>query len=422
VNENNHTADVIIIGGGVAGLSAAMQLALRRQKVIVLERQRLGCGSSGRAAGLLGQLRGTAEHTRMLADGLEIVKDLEQRAGVEIYVKTGSLRIAETPERAQEIKDLVAMGKSIGFNIDHISIAETARRLPYMKTDDLIEACYSPTDGHLQPAELVSAYHKAGKGLGVRYEINCPVEQVIIQGGQVKGVKTPRGEFHAPVVVNAAGPWSYLVANLAKETLPTAAIGHYYLTTRPDPNHPVDRLSPAVRNRHHRLYTRPESGGLIVGIYEAEPVEYDMEKLPKDFDMSAMKAARDNLNVALLIHLTQQRFPWINERTPMTISTGIMTFTPDGKGLCGPLPEVSGLFHCSCCSGHGIMQSPIVGKVMADLILDGKTKYDLAFMAADRFHDLPGYQERTDIKRKCYEMYASYYGQVEKPHVSATNP
>jgi sarcosine dehydrogenase len=410
------SADVIVIGGGVGGLSTAMQLAMRGQRVLVLERQRLGCGSSGRAAGLLGQLRGTAEHTRMLADGLEIVKELEQRAGVEIYVKTGSLRIAETPERAQEIKELVAMGKSIGFNIDHISIAETARRLPYMKTDDLIEACYSPTDGHLQPAELVSAYHKVGKGLGVRFEINCPVEQIIIRGGRVAGVQTSRGEFHAPVVVNAAGPWSYLVAGLAQETLPTAAIGHYYLTTRPDPDHPVDRLSPAVRNRHHRLYTRPESGGLIVGIYEAEPVEYDMENLPKDFDMSAMKAGRDSLNVALLIHLAQQRFPWINERTSMTVSTGIMTFTPDGKGLCGPLPEVRGFFHCSCCSGHGIMQSPIVGKVMADLILDGKTKYDLGFMASDRFHDLPGFQERADIKRKCYEMYASYYGQVEKPN------
>src|SRR6185369_17786178 len=175
------TADVIVIGGGVAGLSTAMQLGARGKKVIVLERQRLGCGSTGRAAGLLGQLRGTAEHTRMLMDGLAIVKDLERQAEMEIFVKTGSLRVGETPERAQEIKDLVAMGKSIGFNIDQISIAETARRLPYMKTDDLIEACYSPTDGHLQPAELASAYQKVGKSLGVHFEINCPVEQVTIQ-------------------------------------------------------------------------------------------------------------------------------------------------------------------------------------------------------------------------------------------------
>ena len=413
----NNIADVLVIGGGVAGLSTALQLATRGQQVIVLERQRLGCGSTSRAAGLLGQLRSSAEHTRMLADSIEIVKDLEKRAGVEIYVQTGSLRIAETAERAQEIKDLVAMGKSIGFNIEHISIEETARRLPYMKNDDLIDACYSPTDGHLQPAELAGAYHKIGRGLGVRYETNCPVEEVMIHGGEAKGVKTPRGEFHAPIIVNASGPWSYLVAELAEETLPTAAIGHYYLSTRADPDHPVARLSPAVRDRHHRIYSRPESGGLLVGMYEAEPVEYDMEKLPKDFDMSAMKVTRDSIHVACLIDLAQKRFPWINERTPMTVTTGIMTFTPDSKALCGQLPGVQGLYHCSCCSGHGIMQSPIIGKVMADLILDGKTKYDLDFIAADRFFDLPGYQERADIKRKCYDMYSSYYGKVERPEV-----
>lgn len=192
MDEAGLTTDVIVIGGGVADLSTAMPLAMRGQKVIVLERQRLGCGSGGRAAGLLGQLRGTAEHT-------------------------------------------------------------------------------------------------------------------------------------------------------------------------------------------------------------------------------GMKAGRDSMNVALLIHLAQQRFPWINEPTPMTISTGIMSCTPDGKGLCGPLPQAPGLFHCSCCSGHGIMQSPIVGKVAADLILDGKTKYNLDFMAADRFYDLPGYQTRADIKGPCDQIYASYDGQVEKP-------
>ena len=183
----------------------------------------------------------------------------------------------------------------------------------------------------------------------------------------------------------------------------------------------MDQFSPAVRSRHRGHYARPESSGPIVGIYATEPVEYDMEKLPKDFDMSAMKAGRDNLNVASLIHLTQQRFPWTNERDRMTISKGIMTFTPDGKGLGGPLPEVPGLFHCSCCSGHGITQSPNVGKVMADLILDGKTQYDLEFMAAARFQELPGFQKRADRKRRCHEMYASYYGQVEKLHAVVKN-
>jgi 4-methylaminobutanoate oxidase (formaldehyde-forming) len=224
-----NTADVIIIGGGVAGLSTAMQLAGRGASVQILERERLGNGSTGRAAGLLGQLRGNAEHTRMLIDGVEIVRQLEKLAGIEIFVQTGSLRIAETPERAAEIASLVEMGKSIGFDIDHMPIDEVARRMPYMRTDDVIDACYCPTDGHLQPAELVSAYIKVGKERGVRYKTNTPVIDILIESGQVNGVRTAEGEYHAPVVLNAGGPWSYLNAELANAVLPTAAIGHYYL-------------------------------------------------------------------------------------------------------------------------------------------------------------------------------------------------
>ena len=409
----NNTADVIVIGGGVAGLSTAMQLAQRGSRVIVIERERLANGSTGRAAGLLGQLRGTEAHTRMLMDGVEIVQELEERADVEIFVQTGSLRVAATPERAQEIKDLVAMGKSIDFKIDRIDQDEVAAKLPYMKTDDLIDACYCPTDGHLQPAELASAYMKVGKSAGVEYLQNCPVEKVLIEQGKARGVETAAGTFYAPAIVNAAGPWSYLVAELAETVLPTAAIGHYYLTTRPDEQNPVDRLSPAIRDRQQRIYSRPESGGLIVGLYGEEATEYDMDQLPVDFDMSSLKARQDDIHVAMLIHATQQRFPWINERTSMSITAGIMTFTPDGKPFCGKMAAVEGLYHCSGFSGHGIVQSPTIGVIMADLVLTGETDYDIESIEADRYHEVPGLIERSDIKTKCYQMHADYYGRVE---------
>ena len=409
----SNASDVLVIGGGVAGLSTAMQLAGRGASVTVLEREQLGNGSTGRAAGLLGQLRGTAEHTRMLMDGVAIVKELEARTGAEIFVQTGSLRVAETPERAQEISDLVEMGKAIDFDIDHMPIDEVAERLPYMKTDDLIDAGYCQTDGHLQPAELVGSYIKTGKEQGVQYISNCPVEDVLLKSGKAVGVKTPQGEFHAPAIVNATGPWSYLVAELAEVTLPTAALGHYYLTTQPDAEHPVDRLSPGLRNRHHRIYARPENGGLIVGIYGEDTVEYDMSQLPVDFDMSAMKARFDDIHVATLIYMAQQRYPWINERTPMHVTTGIMTFTPDGKPFCGKMPAVEGMFHCAGFSGHGIVQSPTIGVIMADLILAGQTSYDIASIEADRYFDVPGFQDRVDIEKKCYDMYGSYYGRVE---------
>ena len=161
------SADVVIIGGGVAGLSTALQLARRGKRVIVVERGQLGSGSTGRAAGLLGQLRGTAASTRLLMDGVETVRELEKETGEEIFVQTGSLRVAANEDRAQEIVDLVEMGKAINFDIRHLSRAEVAEMLPYMKTDDLLDACYCPTDGHLQPAELVASYVKWGRKLGV---------------------------------------------------------------------------------------------------------------------------------------------------------------------------------------------------------------------------------------------------------------
>jgi 4-methylaminobutanoate oxidase (formaldehyde-forming) len=417
------TADVIIIGGGVAGLSTAMQLAGRGASVVVLERERLGNGSTGRAAGLLGQLRGNAEHTRMLIEGVAIVKELEQLAGVEIFVQTGSLRIAETAERATEIASLVEMGKSIGFDIDHMSVDEIARRMPYMRTDDLLDACYCPTDGHLQPAELAGAYLKIGRERGVEYKTNTPVIDILVDGGRVTGVKTAAADYHAPVVVNAGGPWSYVNAEMAETVLPTAAIGHYYLTTRPDPAHPVDRLSPAIRDRELRIYTRPESGGLIVGIYDAEPELHNMRDLPVDFDMSRMKAARDSIQVARLIDAAHQRFPWIDERTPMTVTTGIMTFTPDARPFCGKMPDIDGLYHCSGFSGHGIVQSPAIGLIMAELILEGRSRYDVKSIEADRYFDMPGYIERPDIEARCIAMAGNYYGKIERPMpAAATSP
>jgi sarcosine dehydrogenase len=313
------------------------------------------------------------------------------------------------------------MGKSIGFEIDHMSIDDVAKRLPYMRTNDLIDACYCPTDGHLQPAELAGAYLKVGRERGVQYKTNTPVTDILIESGSVRGVQTTDGPYHAPVVVSAGGPWSYLNAELAETVLPTAAIGHYYLTTRPDPAQPVDRLSPAVRDREFRIYTRPESGGLIVGIYDAEPELYDMHKLPIDFDMSRMKAARDSIQVARLLEAASHRFPWIDERTPMTITTGIMTFTPDARPFCGKMPDIEGLYHSSGFSGHGIVQSPAIGLIMSELILDGKSSYDVSSIEADRYFDLPGYLERDEIDAKCVDMAGNYYGKFERPTPLATN-
>lgn len=410
--KSTRTADVLVIGGGVAGASAAMQLAFRGRRVIVLERLLLGSGSTGRAAGLLGQLRSTQAATQLLKDGLDVVRELERRTGSEIFVQTGSLRVAATAERAAEIRDHVALGKRVGLTVEHLDQREVARLLPYMRSDDLVDACYCPTDGHLQPAELLAAYVQVAREYGVVFETQSPVERIHVANGRVTGLRAAGREYSAPVVLNSTGPWSYLVAELGASRLPTAAIGHYYLTTMPVAEMIVERRSPAVRDRGNLIYSRPEGGGLIVGTYEADPVEYDMERLPDDFDMSQMRARRDERNVAQLIAAASRRFPFINERTPMRITTGIMTFTPDGQPLCGRAAEIEGLYHCAGFCGHGIVQSPSIGVVMAELIAEGRTRYDIAQIEADRFFDVPELHDRQAVKRRARETYAGYYGNV----------
>ena len=407
--DNDNVADVIVIGGGAAGCSSAMQLALRGQRVIVLEKGRLGSGSTAQAAGLGAQLRSSANETRLLKEGLDVVKDLEARLGKELFVRTGCLHLAATDDRAEEIHELVAMGKSIDFEIDFVDLPTARRLLPCMKTDDLIEVCYCPTDGYFQPAELLDAYIRVARQEGAIFRTHTRVENVLTLGGRIRGVRAGGQDYFAPIVVNAAGPWSYLVGRMSDSPVPTAAIGHYYLITQPRSDVPSGRNDASIRDRESRIYSRPEVGGLLVGTYEREPVEYDMESLSFDFEMTTMKAARDSINVATLIDSASRRFPFINERTPMSVTHGIMTFTPDGHALCGPATNIQGLFHCTGFCGRGVFQSTCIGIVMAELILENKCRYDVAHLQPARFCNDAKLDDFADIKARCYRRYASHY-------------
>lgn len=404
--------DVIIVGGGVAGASTAMQLGIRGCRVLVLEREQLGNGSTGRAAGLLGQLRSSRGATKILVDGVEIVRQLENRTGRDIYVQTGSLRVASTPQRAAEVEHHIELGRTAGLDVQRIDNAEVARLLPYMRVDDLVAACYCPTDGHLQPADLHEAFVEVARQHGVEFREHAPVRCVLNQGDAVKGVSLDDGDIHARVVVNAAGPWSYTVADHAATRLHTAALEHFYLTTDANSAAVVDRFSPAVRDRELRIYSRPEAGGLIVGMYGAVAVVRDTEDLSDDFDMSAMQPLRDEADVAALIDVASQRFPFITHNSPMKLTHGIMTFSPDCRPFCGPDRDITGLFHCAGFSGHGIAQSPTMGLIMTQLILDGETEYDVDALAADRYFDQADLQTRDQVQHYCAQAYRDYYGKV----------
>ena len=405
----NRAFDVIIIGGGASGCSTAMQLALRGRSVLVLDKAQFGSGSTGQAAGLGGQLRSNPSETRLLMEGIKVVREMERKLNQKIFTKTGSLHVASTEDRAMELRDFVESGKAIGFEIELVDREFAKSRLPCMQADDLIEFCYCPTDGHFAPSELLSGYMRIARDSGATLLSDTLVEDIMIEGGRVKGVQTADKTFFAPIVVNAAGPWSYLVAELTQTPMATATLGHYYLVTEPISSVQIAPTDAAIRDRANRLYSRPEMGGVLVGSYEKEPVEYSMEALPEDFQMSEIRIQRDNLNVALLIEAASRRFPFINERTPMSVTTGIMTFTPDGHALCGEVHDVEGLFHCTGFNGRGVFQSTSVGLLMADLICQGRSRYQMEHLAADRFSGEQWLGDRESIRTRCRNRYANHY-------------
>ena len=405
----NRAFDVIIIGGGASGCSTAMQLSLQGRSVLVLDKAQFGSGSTGQAAGLGAQLRSNPSETRLLMEGIEVVGEMERKLNEKIFTRTGSLHVAATEDRAGELRDFVESGKTIGFDIDLVDREFAKSRLPCMRTDDLIEFCYCPTDGHFAPSELLNGYIRIARDAGATFLSQTRVEDIMMSGGRVKGVQTAGASFFAPVVVNAAGPWSYLVAELTQTPMATATLGHYYLVTEPVPGVQISPTDAAIRDRANRIYSRPEMGGLLVGSYEQEPVEYSMEALPEDFQMSEIRIQRDNLNVALLIEAASRRFPFINERTPMSVTTGIMTFTPDGHALCGPVHDVEGLYYCTGFNGRGVFQSTSVGFLLADIICKGRSRYQMGHLDADRFSGEPWLGDRESIRTRCCDRYANHY-------------
>ncbi len=374
-----------------------------------MDKAQFGSGSTGQAAGLGAQLRSNPSETRLLMEGIEVVGEMERKLNEKIFTRTGSLHVAATEDRAGELRDFVESGKTIGFDIDLVDREFAKSRLPCMRTDDLIEFCYCPTDGHFAPSELLNGYIRIARDAGATFLSQTRVEDIMMSGGRVKGVQTAGASFFAPVVVNAAGPWSYLVAELTQTPMATATLGHYYLVTEPVSGVQISPTDAAIRDRANRIYSRPEMGGLLVGSYEQEPVEYSMEALPEDFQMSEIRIQRDNLNVALLIEAASQRFPFINERTPMSVTTGIMTFTPDGHALCGPVHDVEGLYYCTGFNGRGVFQSTSVGFLLADIICKGRSRYQMGHLDADRFSGEPWLGDRESIRTRCCDRYANHY-------------
>ena len=221
-------AQVIIVGGGIAGCSTAYHLTQMGVKdVLLLEQGKLTCGTTWHAAGLVGQMRPNRNMTRMSKYGIELYAKLEAETGLATgWKQCGSVNVARTPERWQMLKKQAALARSFDVEVQLITPREAGDLYPIMRTDDLQGAIWIPGDGKANPADLCMSLAKGARLRGARLQEDIEVTGVITAGGRVTGVRTAQGDVLCQTLVNCAGQWARQFGRMAGVNVPLYSAGH----------------------------------------------------------------------------------------------------------------------------------------------------------------------------------------------------
>ncbi|MGH3052327.1 MAG: NAD(P)/FAD-dependent oxidoreductase, partial [Gaiellaceae bacterium] len=229
------SARAVVIGGGVGGASILYWLArLGWEDVVLCERADLTSGSTFHSAGLVGQLRGSLSLTKMMMNSVDLYRTLESEVGLETgWHEVGSLRLASSEERLQELKRQAGWAKTFGLPLELVSAEEAQGLFPPMSVEGVLGAAFLPSDGYIDPSQLTLALAEGARRRGAEIYTNTRVNAVRVERGRVKGVETDKGAIEADVVVNAGGMFAAEIGRLAGVRIPVVPFAHQYLVTQP---------------------------------------------------------------------------------------------------------------------------------------------------------------------------------------------
>jgi glycine cleavage system aminomethyltransferase T/glycine/D-amino acid oxidase-like deaminating enzyme len=403
-------ARVVIVGGGVGGASIACHLAeLGERDVVLLDRNELTSGSTFHSAGLVGQLRSTVSLTRMMMHSVALYRELGDACG---WTEVGSLRLASSHERMEELRRQAAWAKTFGLPLELISAAEAQERFPLMSTDGVLGAVFLPTDGYLDPSQLTYALAERARAGGHRIFTHTRVTGIDVERGRVRGVQTEWGAIECEVLVNAGGMFAAEIGRMAGVRVPIVPMAHEYLVTQPfresDPGHPPARL-PTLRDPDLLIYFREEGAGLVMGGYEraCAPWALDerlVDRIPPDFNGRLLEEDWDRFEE--IVRNSRVRVPAMEDVKVTRLINGPEAFTPDGEFCLGET-EVRGLFVAAGFCAHGLAGAGGIGKVMAEWIHAGEPSLDLWHMDIRRFG--AHYRSPSYTLKRTREVYETYY-------------
>ncbi|MBI5607558.1 MAG: FAD-dependent oxidoreductase, partial [Deltaproteobacteria bacterium] len=402
-------ARVVIVGGGIIGCSIAYHLAhMGCRDVVLLERDRLTSGTTWHAAGLMVTFGSTSSTSTELR---KYTRDLYTRLEAETgqatgFKPVGFIEVAADRDRLEEYRRVSAFNRLCGVDVQELSAKEVGDLFPIAKTDDILAGFYVKEDGRVNPVDVTMALAKGARLQGATLLEEVPCTGILKAGGRVTGVRTPLGDIHCEIVVNAAGMWARQLGELAGVTIPLQAAEHYYLITDKVPG--ISSNWPVLEDPGRYGYYREEVGGMMVGLFEPKSAPWKVEGIPQNFSFGEITPDWDRMGP--FVERALGRVPLLENLGIRKFFCGPESFTPDLRPVVGEAPELKGYFVCAGLNSIGILTGGGMGRLMAEWILSGHPDMDITGMNIDR---LQPYQVTPQYRR---ERIVESLGLVYKCH------
>jgi glycine/D-amino acid oxidase-like deaminating enzyme len=351
-------ARAVIIGGGVSGCSVAYHLAKAGwTDIVLLERRQLTCGTTWHAAGLIGQLRGSQNMTRLAKYSADLYVRLEAETGIATGMRqVGSISVALTGARREELLRQATLARAFGVEVHEIGPEDVKRMYPHLNVDGVTGAVHLPLDGQCDPANIAMALAKGARMKGATILEGVKVEAVTDDGRRVTGVDwssgEARGHIAADVVINCGGMWGRDLAARSGVTLPLHACEHFYLVTEP-----IDGLGhlPVLRVPDECAYYKSDAGKMMIGAFEPVAKPWGMAGIPEDFCFDSLPEDFDHF--APILEMATRRMPLFETAGIHTFFNGPESFTPDDRYYLGEAPELGGYWIAAGYNSIGIVSS-----------------------------------------------------------------
>jgi len=397
-------ARVVVIGGGVGGTSIAYHLTeMGYRDVVLLEKSGLTDGTTFHSAGLVGQLRPTETLTRMNMHSVGLYRRLEEETGVDPgWREVGSLRLASSRDRMEELTRLVGRARTFGLPLEIISAEEALELFPLFDPKGVFGAAYDPTDGYIDPSGLAHALAAGARSRGAEIYTGVRVMDIEVENGRVAGVVTDKGNIRTEVVVNATGMWAPEIGRMIGVDVPLTPFQHQYVHVKPKETISPDY--PTMRDPDDLCYFRPKEGDIVTGGYGRNPASFGADGIPEGFSRRLLEP--DWERYTPLFETACRRVPALAGGEVVQLTNGPESFTPDGEFILGE-SHVRGFFVAAGFNAHGIAGAGGMGRIMAEWISAGQPEMDVWQMDIRRFGD--HYRSREYTHARSREFLSTYY-------------